>query len=59
MPTISRQRLAIGCRHPVVRLDAFFGIDARLELRSPPGVLNVAVFALGRIERLRIHGGPP
>ena len=56
---LPRQRLAIGCRHPVVRLDALLGIDARLKLRGPRGVLNVAVFALGRIERLRIHGGPP
>src|SRR5262245_10834634 len=56
---LPRQRLAVGGRHPVVRLDPLLGIDARLKLRSPFGVLNMAVFAVGRIERLRIHGGPP
>ena len=56
---LPRQRLAVGSRHPVVRLDALVGVDARLKLRGPCGVLNVAVFAVGRIERLRVHGGPP
>src|SRR5207253_1045169 len=56
---LPRQRLAVGRRHPVVRLDALLGIDARLKLRGSRGVLNVAVFAIRRIERLRVHGGPP
>ncbi len=66
MPTISEcacweicrvQRLAIGGRHPVVRLDALVGIDARLKLRGAGIVLDVPVIGIGRIERLSIHGG--
>ena len=40
---LPRQRLAVGRRHPVVGLDALVGIDARLKLRGPFGVLNVDV----------------
>jgi len=40
---LPRQRLAIGRRHPVVRLDPLVGIDARLELGGACGVLDVAI----------------
>ncbi|MFK4569166.1 hypothetical protein ABIF94_000602 [Bradyrhizobium ottawaense] len=53
------ERLAIGRRHPVVRLDALLGIDAGLELRSLGCVLKTAVVGLGRIQRLGIHAHPP
>ena len=56
---LPRQRLAIGRGHPVVRLDALLGIDARLKLRGARGVLDVAVFGIRRVERLRVHGRPP
>src|SRR5207244_1530017 len=54
-----RQRFAIGRRHPVVRLDPLVGIDARLELRRPRGILDAGGFAVGCVERLRVHGRPP
>ena len=40
------QRLAVGRGHPVVRLDAIVGVDARLELRGAAGVLDGAVFGV-------------
>ena len=56
---LPRQRLAIGRGHPVIRLDALFGIDARLKLRGARGVLDMAVIGVGRVERLRVHGRSP
>ena len=56
---LPRQRLAIGRGHPVVRLDAVVGVDARLKLRRATGVLESAVFGIGRVERLRVHGRSP
>jgi hypothetical protein len=53
------QRLAIGRRHPVIRLDALVGIDARLKLRRSFRVLDVAIFGISSVERLRVHGRPP
>src|SRR5205814_1650796 len=48
-----------GRRHPVVRLDALVGVDARLELGRARGILDAGGFAVGRVERLRVHGRPP
>ena len=53
------QRLAVGRRHPVIGLDALFGVDTRLKLRGKRGILNAAVFAVRRVERLGVHGRPP
>ena len=40
---LPRQRLAVGGGHPVIRLDALLGVDARLELRRPRDVLYVPI----------------
>ena len=56
---LPRQRLAIGRGHPVVGFDALFGVDTRLKLRRARGILDMAVFGFGGVERLGIHGRSP
>ncbi|MEY9108564.1 hypothetical protein ABH999_004760 [Bradyrhizobium yuanmingense] len=56
---LAGERLAIGRRHPIVRLDALLGIDAGLELRSFACVLEIAISGLGRVQRLGVHAHPP
>ena len=50
------QRLAVRRGHPVIGLNAFFGIDPRLKLRGASGVLTAGVFGFRGVERLRVHG---
>ena len=50
---LADQRAAIGLRHPVVRLDALLGIDARLE--AVRGFAGVDGAGWG-VECLTVHG---
>src|SRR4051794_8049915 len=56
---LTRQRLAIGRWHPVVRLDALFGVNTHLKARRQRGVLDIIGFGFRGIERLRVHGRLP
>ena len=56
---LADQRAAIGVGHPVVRLDAVLGVDARLEARFELrlGVGRLRIRRLCCVQCLGVHGG--
>src|SRR6185437_6746940 len=52
---LPRQRLAIGRRHPVIRLNALVCVDARLKRLPAGSVFDAGGISVGRIERLCVH----